>query len=87
MSADVERLFWSAGLTLSDRRNRMGTKLFEALECLKSWLKIKGFDLDGVDDQGIASRQGSSDSDSEVIILRAAMATARLITGAVVQGA
>jgi hypothetical protein len=66
MSADVERLFSSAGLTLLDRRNRMGTELLEALECLKSWLKIKEFDLDGVDDQGIASRQGSGDSDSEV---------------------
>ena len=44
----------------------MGTELLEALECLKSWLKIKEFDLDGVDDQGIASRQGSGDSDSKV---------------------
>ena len=46
MSANVERLFSSAGLMLSNRRNRMETKLLEALECLKSWLKIKEFDLD-----------------------------------------
>jgi hypothetical protein len=47
MSADVERLFSSAGLTLSDRRNRMGEALLEALECLKSWYKIKEFKLEG----------------------------------------
>ena len=43
MSADVERLFSSSGLTLSNRRNRMSTEMLEALECLKSWLKIKDF--------------------------------------------
>lgn len=69
MSADVERLFSSAGLTLLDRRNRIGTKLLEALECLKSWLKIKEFDLDG-DNLGIASqteRQGCGDNNSSDI--------------------
>jgi hypothetical protein len=69
MSADVERLFSSAGLTLLDRRNRMGTELLEALECLKSWLKIKEFDLDG-DNLGIASqteRQGCGDNNSSDI--------------------
>jgi hypothetical protein len=45
MSADVERLFSSCGLTLEDRRNRMGPELLEALECLKSWQKIKEFDI------------------------------------------
>lgn len=50
MSADVERLFSSAGLTLSDRRNRMGEELLEALECLKSWLKLKEFDIGSLGD-------------------------------------
>jgi hypothetical protein len=45
MAADVERLFSSAGLTLTDRRNRMGIDLLEALECLKSWNKIKEFNI------------------------------------------
>lgn len=45
MAADVERLFSSAGLTLTDRRNRMGINLLEALECLKSWNKIKEFNI------------------------------------------
>jgi hypothetical protein len=45
MSADVERLFSSCGLTLEDRRNRMGSELLEALECLKSWQKIRGFNI------------------------------------------
>lgn len=45
IAADVERLFSSAGLTLTDRRNRMGVDLLEALECLKSWNKIKGFTI------------------------------------------
>ena len=41
MSAEAERLFSSAKITLTDRRNRMGAELVEALECLKSWLQIK----------------------------------------------
>ena len=36
LAADVERLFLSAGLTLTDRRNGMWIDLFEALECLES---------------------------------------------------
>jgi hypothetical protein len=45
MAAEVERLFSSAGLALTDRRNRMGIDLLEALECLKSWNKIKEFNI------------------------------------------
>jgi hypothetical protein len=37
----LKRLFSGAKVTLSDRRNRLGTDVFEALECLKSWLKIR----------------------------------------------
>jgi hypothetical protein len=41
MSAELERLFSGAKITLSNRRNRLGADVFEALECLKSWLKIR----------------------------------------------
>ena len=40
MLAKAERLFSSAKITLTDRRNRIGVEVCEALECLKSWLKI-----------------------------------------------
>lgn len=40
MSSEAERLFSSCKITLTDRRNRLGADLLEALECLKSWLKI-----------------------------------------------
>jgi hypothetical protein len=36
MSASPERLFSSAGLTITERRNRLGIQSIEALECLKS---------------------------------------------------
>jgi hypothetical protein len=45
MSADVEWLFSSYGLTLEDRRNQIGPELLEALEYLKSWQKIKEFNI------------------------------------------
>ena len=45
MATDVERLFSNAGLTLTDRRNRMGINLLEALECLKSCNKIEEFNI------------------------------------------
>jgi len=41
MSADPERLFSSAKITISDRRNRLRIYTIEALECLKSWLGIQ----------------------------------------------
>lgn len=44
MSADPERLFSRAKITISDRHNRLGILTVEALECLKSWLKISGFE-------------------------------------------
>jgi len=38
MSAEPERLFSGAGITVTDRRNRLHGSSIEALECLKSWL-------------------------------------------------
>jgi len=37
MSAEPERVFSAAKITLTDRRCRMGDDAIEALECLKSW--------------------------------------------------
>ena len=39
MAADPERLFSSAGLTVTDRRNHLSIESIEALECIKSWVK------------------------------------------------
>ena len=39
MSAEVERLFSSCNITITDRRNRIGIDAVEAIECLKSWLR------------------------------------------------
>jgi hypothetical protein len=39
MSAEVERLFSSCNITISDRRNRIGIDAVEAIECLKSRLR------------------------------------------------
>ena len=38
MSVEPERLFSGAGITVTERRNRLGAESIEALECLKSWL-------------------------------------------------
>ena len=51
MSADPERLFSGVKITVSDRRNRLGIYTLEALECLKSWLKISTF-LDDKEEDG-----------------------------------
>jgi hypothetical protein len=41
MSASIERLFSSANITVSDRRNRLTPETIEIIECLKSWQKLK----------------------------------------------
>jgi len=41
MSASIERLFSSANITVSDRRNRLSPDTIEMVESLKSWQKIK----------------------------------------------
>jgi hypothetical protein len=46
MSADPERLFSGAKITISDRRNRLGIEVIQAIECLKSWLNI----VEGLED-------------------------------------
>ena len=39
MSAEVERLFSSCKITITDRRNQIGIDSVEAIECLKSWMR------------------------------------------------
>ena len=39
-SAEVERLFSSAGQLITVRRNRLKDTTIEAVECIKNWNKI-----------------------------------------------
>ena len=50
MSAEVERVFSSASLTITDRRNRLGDKVVEAIECQKSWLQSGIIELSGAEE-------------------------------------
>ena len=38
MSAEPKRLFSGAKITITDRRNKLGIKMIQAIESLKSWL-------------------------------------------------
>ena len=82
MSTDAEHLFSSCKITLTDRRNRLSDDMLEAIECLKSWLKIadqEAYILEDLiislqrgiesDNYGDIRRDGGqeSDSDSEVV--------------------
>lgn len=49
ISAAPERLFSSANITISDRRNRLHGDTTEAIECLKSWRKIQSIQLESSD--------------------------------------
>jgi len=62
MSADPERLFSGAKITITDRRNRLGIDTIEALECLKSWLGIIGAVEDEIED----GRDVEGDDDVDV---------------------
>jgi hAT family C-terminal dimerisation region len=44
MSAEPERLFSSAKITITDRRNQLKSDIIEALECLQSWYDIPSVD-------------------------------------------
>jgi len=50
MSAEVERVFSSASLTVTDRRNRLGEDTIEAIECQKSWLHSGIISFSGADE-------------------------------------
>ena len=53
MSAAPERLFSSAKITISDRRNRLHSDTTEAIECLKSWRKIQTIRLESGLESGL----------------------------------
>jgi hypothetical protein len=57
MSADPERLFLTAKITISDLRNRLGIFTIKTLECLKSWLKIQMLADDDEEDEGIQGEE------------------------------
>ncbi len=46
MSAEVERVFSRAKITITDRRNRLKMDTIEQLECLKSWLGLDNWELE-----------------------------------------
>lgn len=48
MSAEPERLFSGAKIRITDRRNRLGSDVIEALECLKSWIGMQDFGGDEI---------------------------------------
>ena len=58
MSADLERLFSSAKISVSDRRNRLGIYTLEALECLKSWLNIELEDIGELEEDIVIKAKG-----------------------------
>ena len=58
MSADPERLFSSAKISVSDRRNRLGIYTLEALECLKSWLNIELEDIGELEEDVVIKAKG-----------------------------
>jgi hypothetical protein len=41
MAADLERLFSSAKITITDHCNKLSADVIEALECLKSWYDLR----------------------------------------------
>ena len=51
--AAPERLFSSANMTISDRRNRLYSDTIEAIECLKSWRKIQAIRLESGLESGL----------------------------------
>ena len=50
MSADPERAFSGAKITITDRRNKLGIETIEWLECLKSWTGKTEWEEDKLDD-------------------------------------
>jgi hypothetical protein len=57
MSAAPKRLFLSTKLTISDLRSRLGSDTVEALECLRSWLKIIDIEIEALIQEAIKQRE------------------------------
>jgi hypothetical protein len=67
MLADPKRLFSGAKITISDRRNRLGITTIQALECLKSWLKLVEILEEEIKDKdnSINTGEGTRDTNQE----------------------
>ena len=67
MSADPERLFSGAKITITDRRNRLGIKTIQALECLKSWMGILEWESDKPEDkiEEVIEQEDQGDNDED----------------------
>ncbi len=48
MSAEPKRLFLSTKITINDLRSRLGSDTIEALEYLRSWVKIKDTEIEAL---------------------------------------
>jgi hypothetical protein len=57
MSAAPKRLLLSTKLTISDLRSRLGSDTVEALECLRSWLKITDTEIEALIQEAIKQRE------------------------------
>jgi hypothetical protein len=65
MSADPERLFLGAKITISDRRNRLGIATIQAIECLKSWMHTAEIQLEELEDEDKYEDTGGGNGDGE----------------------
>jgi hypothetical protein len=65
ISADPERLFSGAKITISDRRNRLGIETIQAIECLKSWMYTVEIQLEELEDKDKYKDTGGRNGDSE----------------------
>ena len=67
MSADPERLFSGAKITITDRRNRLGIKTIQGLECLKSWMGILEWESHKPEDENeeVIEQEDQGDDDVE----------------------
>jgi hypothetical protein len=64
MSAEPERLFSGAKITISDRRSRLHADTIQALHYLKSWLGIEYMVDDDIEDDGmLGANQGGGSMD------------------------
>ena len=66
MSSSPERLFSSAKITITDRRNRLGIALIQALECLKSWMGIVELNERNIDSDDENKEAGGGNGDDGV---------------------
>jgi hypothetical protein len=65
MSADPERLFSGAKITISDCRNRLGIATIQAIECLKSWMYTVEIQLEELEDEDKYEDTGRGNGDGE----------------------